>query len=94
MPTGETSSFTTLTPKNQTDVYFSTTGGNLLADGATYGVGMVIVAHFDEPISNKASAERNLKVITDPIVQGSWYWIDDYNAHWRPEVLGARRRSP
>ena len=44
---------------------------------------MVIVAHFDEPITNKASAERNL-VVTDPIVQGSWYWVDDYNAHWRP----------
>ncbi len=89
MPTRETSSFTTLTPKNQTDVYFNTTGGNLLVDGATYGVGMVIVAHFDEPISNKASAERNLKVITDPIVQGSWYWLDDYNAHWRPEKYWA-----
>ena len=29
MPTRETSSFTTLTPKNQTEVYFNTTGGNL-----------------------------------------------------------------
>lgn len=89
MPTRQTSSFTTLMPTSQTQVYFNTTGGNLLADGATYGVGMVIVAHFDEPITNKASAERNLKVVTEPIVQGSWYWVDDYNAHWRPEKYWA-----
>ena len=89
MPTRQTSSFTTLTPSNQTQVYFNTTGGNLLRDGGTYGVGMVIVAHFDEPITNKANAERNLKVTTNPIVQGSWYWVDDQNAHWRPEKYWA-----
>ena len=50
---------------------------------------LAIVAHFDEPITNKASAERNLKVVTEPIVQGSWYWVDDYNAHWRPEKYWA-----
>ena len=89
MPTRQTSSFTTVTPSNQTQVYFNTTGGNLLHDGGTYGVGMVIVAHFDEAITNKANAERNLKVVTDPIVQGSWYWADDQNAHWRPEKYWA-----
>ncbi len=89
MPTRQTSSFTTLTPKSQTQVYFNTTGGNLLADGATYGVGMVIVAHFDEPITDRANAERNLKVTTNPIVQGSWYWLDNQRAHWRPEKYWA-----
>jgi len=85
MPTRQTSSFTTVAPSDQAAVYFNTTGGNLLQNGATYGVGMVIVAHFDEPITDKASAERHLKVTTNPIVQGSWYWVDDQNAHWRPE---------
>ena len=89
MPTRQTSSFSTVTPDGQAGVYFHTTGGNLLADGATYGVGMVIVAHFDSPITDKANAERNLKVVTNPIVQGSWYWVDDYNAHWRPEKYWA-----
>ena len=46
---------------------------------------MVIVAHFDEPITDKAAAERSLTVTTTPPVQGSWYWVDDQNAHWRPE---------
>ncbi len=85
MPTRQTSSFSTLTPGNQTEVYFNTTGGGLLQDGATYGVGMVVVAHFDEPITDKAAAEKHLVVTTDPPVPGSWNWLDDQNAHWRPQ---------
>ena len=85
MSTRQTSSFTTLTPSDQTEVYLDTTGGGLLQDGATYGVGMVVVARFDEPIDNKANAERHLVVTTNPPVAGSWNWIDDQTAHWRPE---------
>ena len=93
-------SFTTVSPSNQTQVYLDTTGGGMLQDGATYGVGMVVVAHFDEAIDNKANAERHLSVTTNPPVPGSWYWVDDQNAHWRPrEVLraghdGHRRGQP
>jgi len=64
---------------------FVTTGGNLLADGGTFGVGTVIVTHFDEPITDKAAAERALGVQTAPPVAGSWYWADDQNVHWRPQ---------
>jgi lipoprotein-anchoring transpeptidase ErfK/SrfK len=85
MPTRQTSSFTTLSPGNQTEVYFETTAGGLLQDGATFGVGMVVVAKFDEPIDNKANAERHLVVTTNPPTAGSWNWIDDQTAHWRPE---------
>ena len=77
--------FSTLTPPNQTKVTLETTSEAALADGATYGVGTVIVAHFDEPITDKAQAERRLSVTTDPPVTGSWYWVDDQHAHWRPE---------
>jgi len=45
----------------------------------------VVVAHFDEQIADRATAERQLRVITDPNVQGSWFWVDGQNAHWRPE---------
>lgn len=85
MPARETSSFTTLTPSDQTQVYFETVGGGALRDGGTYGIGNVIVAHFDEPITDKASAERHLKVTTNPPVAGSWNWTSDQVAHWRPE---------
>ena len=85
MPTRQASSFTTVSPSNQTYVYLNRAGGDILEDGATYGIGTVIVAHFDEAIGDKANAERHLSVTTNPSVPGSWYWTDDQTAHWRPE---------
>ncbi|OBJ52557.1 L,D-transpeptidase [Mycobacterium asiaticum] len=88
-PNGEqntqVSSFSTVRPSNQTKVAFTTTSEAALREGGTYGVGTVIVAHFDEPISDRAAAERRLTVTTNPAVQGSWFWVDDQHAHWRPE---------
>jgi lipoprotein-anchoring transpeptidase ErfK/SrfK len=81
----QVSSFSTLKPSNQTKVSFTTTSEAALHDGGTYGVGMVVVAHFDEQIADRAAAERQLSVTTNPPVQGSWYWVDSQNAHWRPE---------
>ncbi len=85
MPSRQTSSFTTVTPTNQTQVYLDTVGGAPIQDGGTYGVGTVVVARFDEPVDNKENAERRLVVATNPPVYGSWYWLDDQTAHWRPE---------
>ncbi len=81
----QVSSFSTLRPSNQTKVSFTTTSEAALKDGGTYGVGTVVVAHFDEKITDRAAAEKQLAVTTNPAVQGSWYWVDDQNAHWRPE---------
>lgn len=79
------SRFSTLTPSDQTKVSLTTTAGAALQDGGTYGVGAVIVAHFDEAVNDRVAAERRLVVTTNPPVPGSWYWVDDQNAHWRPE---------
>nr|WP_245848934.1 Ig-like domain-containing protein [Mycobacterium palustre] len=81
----QVSSFSTLQPSNQTKVSLTTTSEAPLRDGGTYGVGTVVVAHFDEKITDRAAAERQLKVTTQPSVPGSWSWVDDQNAHWRPE---------
>ena len=81
----QTSSFSTLRPSNQTKVSFTTTSEAALRDGGTYGVGTVVVAHFDEKIADRAAAERQLAVTTNPPVQGAWFWVDSQNAHWRPE---------
>ncbi|BBX43545.1 hypothetical protein X011_06820 [Mycobacterium tuberculosis variant microti OV254] len=81
----QVSSFSTLQPSNQTKVSFTTTSQAALRDGGSYGVGTVIVAHFDEKISDRAAAERQLKVTTNPAVDGSWFWVDGQNAHWRPQ---------
>lgn len=83
-PVRQVSTFTTLTPRNQTAVSLRTTGGAPLQEAATYGIGTVIVAHFDERITDHAAAQRRLSVTTSPPMQGSWYWVDDQNAHWRP----------
>ena len=85
IPSHQESSFTTVEPSNQTELYLETTAGGLLQDGATYGVGTVVVAHFDEAIQDKANAERHLSVTTDPPVKGAWYWTSDTTAHWRPQ---------
>ena len=82
--TKQVSTFSTLTPRNQTKVSLNTTAGTPLKEGGTYGVGTVVVARFDEPITDRAAAERRLAVKTSPPVPGSWYWLDDQNAHWRP----------
>ncbi|MFC9996889.1 Ig-like domain-containing protein [Nocardia sp. NPDC127526] len=84
-PTGPiTSTFSTLTPDNQTKVTLRNTGADPLQDGGTYGVGTVVVAHFDEDIPDRAAAEKRLHVTTVPPVTGSWHWLDNRNVHWRP----------
>jgi len=81
----QTSQFTTLVPPNQTKVTFTSPSEAPLRDGGTYGVGTVIVAHFDEPIPDRSKAEQRLTVTTSPSVSGAWLWVDDQTAHWRPE---------
>jgi lipoprotein-anchoring transpeptidase ErfK/SrfK len=84
--TSQTSTFTTLKPGNMTQPYLNTTAGQPLTNGATYGVGIVPVVHFDEKITDKAAAEKALVVTTEPHIDGSWYWTDAQNVHYRPTV--------
>ncbi|WP_319434926.1 L,D-transpeptidase [Mycobacterium sp. RTGN5] len=84
VPSTMSSTFQTLVPSDQSEVYLTTPAGHPL-DGGRFGVGTVVVAHFDEPIADRAAAERHLSVTTNPRMRGSWYWVDDQNAHWRPE---------
>ncbi|WP_280253861.1 Ig-like domain-containing protein, partial [Nocardia abscessus] len=79
-----TTTCTTVAPRQLIDVSLRSANLVDLAENDTYGVGFVLVAHFDEPV-DRAAAERHLKVTTQPSVTGAWYWLDDQNAHWRPE---------
>jgi lipoprotein-anchoring transpeptidase ErfK/SrfK len=60
------------------------TSGAPLQNGGTYGIGMVVVAHFDRPVGDRAAAEQQLVVSTEPPVTGGWHWVNDTTAHWRP----------
>ncbi|ORV02576.1 hypothetical protein AWC04_11650 [Mycolicibacterium fallax] len=84
-PSRRVSSFTTVAPDYQTQVYLRMTSGIPIAEGGMYGVGAVISARFDTPIADRAVAETRMKVVTDPPLAGSWNWVDEQTAHWRPE---------
>lgn len=70
--------FTTVTPNGLVDASINT------GDGQTYGVAMPIAVTFDAPVGDKAAAERAMTVKTSVPVEGSWAWLDDSRAHWRP----------
>ncbi|AHI01806.1 Ig-like domain-containing protein [Kutzneria viridogrisea] len=53
---------------------------------ATFGVGQIIGVSFDQPVADKAAAEKALKVTTTPPQQGSWFWIDKQTAHYRAQT--------
>jgi len=78
--TAEKSSFSTVQPGNFTLPYLQNTNGR------TYGVGEPVMVHFDEPIPDKAAAEKSLTVTTSPSLEGSWHWLNDQDVHWRPKT--------
>jgi lipoprotein-anchoring transpeptidase ErfK/SrfK len=54
--------------------------------GETVGVGMPVIVTFDVPVTDKAAIERHMKVTSSPQQPGSWHWISDTEAHWRPRA--------
>lgn len=56
-----------------------------LAD-ETVGVGMPVIVTFDLPVADKASFEKHMTVTSTPSQPGSWHWISDTEAHWRPKA--------
>jgi lipoprotein-anchoring transpeptidase ErfK/SrfK len=54
--------------------------------GETVGVGMPVVVSFDVAVKDKAAFEKNMKVTSTPAQAGSWHWLSDNEAHWRPKT--------
>lgn len=54
-------------------------------DGETVGVGMPVVVNFDVPVTDKAAFEKHMTVTSTPAQPGSWHWMSDHEAHWRPK---------
>ena len=55
-------------------------------EGETVGVGMPVIVTFDVPVTDRAEFEKNMTVTSKPAQQGSWYWLSDNEAHWRPKA--------
>jgi len=81
-----TSEFRTVKPANLTLPYLRANANLLLSSRKSFGVGQVIIVGFDEPVPDKAAAERTLKVTTEPAVEGSWHWYGNSDVHWRPKA--------
>ncbi len=56
----------------------------IIADGATVGIAMPVIVHFDVPVKDKAAFEKWMTVTSTPKQDGSWNWISSNEAHWRP----------
>ncbi|WP_183094613.1 L,D-transpeptidase [Nocardioides stalactiti] len=55
-------------------------------DGETVGIGMPVVVTFDIPVTDKAAFERRMHVTSTPAQTGTWSWISDTEAHYRPKA--------
>ncbi|TCP46840.1 peptidoglycan transpeptidase precursor (ErfK-YbiS-YhnG family) [Tamaricihabitans halophyticus] len=75
----ESSSFRTATPQGTATVSVQPT------DGETVGVGQPLIFTFSTNIPDKEAAEEALRVSTDPVTDGAFYWFDDATVHWRPK---------
>src|SRR5690348_5125593 len=52
--------------------------------GETIGIAQPIIIRFNEAVGDRATAERAIRVTTDPPVEGSFYWINDSQVRWKP----------
>ena len=50
-----------------------------------FGVGEPIAVLFDQPVADKAAAQKALTVTSTPAQPGAWYWISDRQVDYRPE---------
>ena len=77
--TSSSMTFQTHSPENLTMPYL------LPNDGEVVGVGQPVAVRFDENIPNRLAAERAISVVTNPKVEGAFYWLSNREVRWRPE---------
>ncbi|MFL6061063.1 MAG: Ig-like domain-containing protein [Marmoricola sp.] len=53
-------------------------------EGATVGVGLPVIIHFDVPVTDHASFQKHITVTSKPAQAGGFHWISDTELHWRP----------
>src|ERR1700754_4879401 len=72
--------FQTHSPENLTMPYL------LPSDGEVVGVGQPVAVRFDENIPNRLAAEKAITVVTNPPVEGAFYWLSNREVRWRPQA--------
>ncbi len=45
---------------------------------------MPVIVNFDIPVTDKATFEKHMHVTSSPAQKGTWHWISDSVAHYRP----------
>lgn len=78
-----TLSFTTSSPNSQTKPYL------LPGEGEVVGIGQPVAIQFDENIPDRRAAQDAIKIITEPAVEGAFYWVNNREVRWRPEHFWA-----
>jgi lipoprotein-anchoring transpeptidase ErfK/SrfK len=86
-----TSTFTTATASKTVKVSLEANLLNSLKNGGTYGVGQVLIAHFNHAISKsqRDNVVAGLKVTTTPSVEGRWHWVSSTEVDYRGEKYWA-----
>ncbi|MFI1993053.1 Ig-like domain-containing protein [Actinoplanes sp. NPDC020271] len=79
----QTSTFTTVKPKNIARITFQANGLNALKAGGTYGAGQPVIVAFSHPV-DKELAEKAIEITTSPKVEGKFHWVSNSIVHWRP----------
>jgi lipoprotein-anchoring transpeptidase ErfK/SrfK len=77
--TSSSMTFQTHSPENLTMPYL------LPNDGEVVGVGQPVAVRFDENITNRLAAEKAISVVTNPPVEGAFYWLNNREVRWRPQ---------
>ncbi|GAA4481658.1 L,D-transpeptidase LdtMt2 [Rhodococcus olei] len=73
------SNFATSSPGNLTKPYV------LPGEGDVVGIGQPVAVQFDENIPDRAAAQNAITVVTNPPVEGAFYWVNNREVRWRPE---------
>ncbi|MFD7078092.1 Ig-like domain-containing protein [Nocardioides sp. NPDC059952] len=83
--TGETGTVTSSFTTRSLSLAQQTFATIVPVDKSEVGVGMPVAVYFDVPVKDHASFEKRMHVTSTPAQTGSWYWVSDTEARYRPQ---------